>query len=178
MKRLLIALCVLAPLTVCGDAKIVDDLTVYDSDVVEGLIVDEQGYLRWQDGPEWQRSECAICGKTIWEKAASIVMEGASVFAIDADTTICVDIVALGRVEAETMTYTASYQVCPRCNAKYGETFKKACRSVVHGFIAEARGSETDRRQQEHAKRLKEIDEQMERLKAERERLVGEGVKL
>ena len=121
---------------------------------------------------EWRRHECALCGKTIWEK-----VECTNTFTGDAggivfwESDITTLGIALERVEVEHLVYRADYKVCPRCEAKYAEKFKVAVRTAVHAFVEDAKAKESDGRkrvaEQNTQEEVRRVEAELRRVRAQ-----------
>ncbi len=93
------------------------------------------GSTAWANGVEWERKECAICGKTVWAK-----VEYEDFGWVDFSTE------TPPRTEVMWLAYLAKQGVCPYCEQKYVEAFTVAMRTAMHAFIAEAKEKESTRR--------------------------------
>lgn len=121
---------------------------------------------------EWQRHECAICGKTIWERVEhSTTVTGNAGGIVFWESDITTLRLTPERVEAEHLVYRADYRVCPYCESKYGEKFKVAVRTAAHAFVEDAKAKESDRRklvaEQNTQEEVRRVEAELRRVRAQ-----------
>lgn len=100
---------------------------------------------------DWERHQCAICGKTVWEKVeVSNDVTYQDSMGLSGFYTPTTDLrFSPARVEAEHLEFSIDLKVCPYCLSRYsGATFgfQGALKKAADKFIADAKVKESKRR--------------------------------
>jgi hypothetical protein len=97
---------------------------------------------------EWERHECEICGKIIWDKVefSAYVDMADTISSMLWHTDLIVGDDLPVRVRAETLHAESDHKVCPYCFGKYTRDFGAVVRKAAASFVAEAREKEKVRR--------------------------------
>lgn len=154
---LLLSLLVLVPVAAGGDTT--------------NFAVNSQAWMEVEKPRiEWERHECAICAKTIWENVKFTDRVDWGIKAIDGTSFLYIGEAEPTRTPAEKLTATVEYRVCPRCLTKYSGAsfgFHFAIQKAAETFIVGARAMESKRRtevaQQNTQEELRRVEAELRR---------------